>query len=285
MQRSAVSAVSGARVQKEGCGINRSLLFLSNVIQKLGEQQERQQQQPPSSPPSHSQHIPYRSCILTRILEPALGGNSRTAIIACVSESCAHSDESLRTLRFAATAKHISTHARVNAVPDAKTDRIAFLEARLREAETQERKWRTKFHKLSNGVGCSNRRSDTQQQLELEGDRGNAQTECEDEGDEDELGRTQQQQRIARLSRLLSDVRSEMIACKTDIILSTNTILRDVQHSASRWQQLRDDARRQHRQEMEILQALVRQSSAANSEVILKCLALSAPPLHPLYAR
>jgi centromeric protein E len=53
---------------REGSNINRSLLALSNVINKL-------------STSGSKSFINYRDSKLTRILQKALGGNSSTAII------------------------------------------------------------------------------------------------------------------------------------------------------------------------------------------------------------
>lgn len=53
---------------REGSNINKSLLALSNVINKL-------------SSAGGKAFINYRDSKITRILQPALGGNSKTAII------------------------------------------------------------------------------------------------------------------------------------------------------------------------------------------------------------
>lgn len=50
--------------QKEGQYINKSLLALGHVIQKLSST--------PSSAPLSSQHIPFRDSKLTRFLQPSL---------------------------------------------------------------------------------------------------------------------------------------------------------------------------------------------------------------------
>ena len=74
---------------KEGGHINRSLLTLSTVIGKLSQlpcNGSAAQASASSAPPAPLPHIPYRDSVLTRILEPALGGNSRTALIACINE-------------------------------------------------------------------------------------------------------------------------------------------------------------------------------------------------------
>ena len=68
------SGVIGQR-RTEGSYINKSLLTLATVIQRLI---------------TASGHVPYRDSKLTRILEPALGGNSRTAIICTVTPAAHH---------------------------------------------------------------------------------------------------------------------------------------------------------------------------------------------------
>ena len=70
---------------KEGAYINKSLLTLGTVINKLSEGQHR--------------HIPYRDSKLTRILQTALGGNSKTAMITNVTPSVLHTDGTHSTLR------------------------------------------------------------------------------------------------------------------------------------------------------------------------------------------
>ena len=101
-ERSSLSRTSGVRL-KEGGHINKSLLELSTVMSKLSQQQQRQEQQRDRESAAGGSeggsgsgsggaegagsisHIPYRNSTLTRVLEPALGGNSRTAIIACIN--------------------------------------------------------------------------------------------------------------------------------------------------------------------------------------------------------
>lgn len=57
---------------KEGSHINQSLLTLGKVIRKLGEREK-------------GAHVPFRESKLTRLLQPSLGGNSKTAIVCCIS--------------------------------------------------------------------------------------------------------------------------------------------------------------------------------------------------------
>jgi hypothetical protein len=68
----------------------------------------------PSFAFSRRGHVPYRNSKLTRILEPALGGNSRTAVICTIAP--AFRDESISTLKFANRAKQIKNKPIVNEV-------------------------------------------------------------------------------------------------------------------------------------------------------------------------
>lgn len=56
--------------------------------------------------------MPYRDSILTWLLKDSLGGNSKTAMIACIAPS--DYEETLSTLRYADQAKRIRTRAVVN---------------------------------------------------------------------------------------------------------------------------------------------------------------------------
>lgn len=47
-----------------------------------------------------ARHVPYRDHILTRLLRNALGGNSRTLMLACVSPADINFSETLNTLRW-----------------------------------------------------------------------------------------------------------------------------------------------------------------------------------------
>jgi centromeric protein E len=91
---------------KEGGHINKSLLTLGNVISKLV---------------SHSPHIPYRDSKLTHILEPSLGGNTRTAIICTITPAAIHSDVTLSSLKFANRAKNIKNEVKRNEIIDDQT--------------------------------------------------------------------------------------------------------------------------------------------------------------------
>ena len=96
----------GSRL-REGININMGLLALGNVISALGDPSKR----------SANIHIPYRDSKLTRILQDSLGGNSYTAMIACVSPADSNMDETVNTLRYAHRARNIKNKPIVNSDP------------------------------------------------------------------------------------------------------------------------------------------------------------------------
>ncbi|KAJ0980354.1 hypothetical protein J5N97_008609 [Dioscorea zingiberensis] len=101
-ERIAKTGAGGVRL-KEGKHINKSLMVLGNVINKLSEGKQRS-------------HIPYRDSKLTRILQPALGGNAKTSIICTVAPEEIHVEETKGTLQFASRAKRITNCAQVNEI-------------------------------------------------------------------------------------------------------------------------------------------------------------------------
>ena len=103
-ERTGITGVTGERL-KEGCNINKSLLILGNVINCLADKALgiRKNMLPP-----------YRDSSLTRILQNALGGNSKTIMICAISPSNINYEESLSTLRYADRAKKIQNKAVIN---------------------------------------------------------------------------------------------------------------------------------------------------------------------------
>ncbi|KAJ6344833.1 hypothetical protein OIU76_006380 [Salix suchowensis] len=102
-ERIAKTGAGGVRL-KEGKYINKSLMILGNVINKLSEGAKQRG------------HIPYRDSKLTRILQPALGGNAKTSIICTVAPEELHIEETKGTLQFASRAKRITNCAQVNEI-------------------------------------------------------------------------------------------------------------------------------------------------------------------------
>lgn len=90
---------------KEGCAINKSLTVLGNCISILADKACGKQK---------TSVVPYRDSSLTRILQNALGGNSKTIMICAISPASVNYEETLSTLRYADRAKKIVNRAVVN---------------------------------------------------------------------------------------------------------------------------------------------------------------------------
>lgn len=103
-ERSSKTGATGDRL-KEGCNINKSLLVLGNVINTLADKAMGKQK---------NVLPPYRDSNLTRILQNALGGNSKTVMICALSPASINYEETLSTLRYADRAKKIQNKAVVN---------------------------------------------------------------------------------------------------------------------------------------------------------------------------
>ncbi|XP_073784313.1 kinesin-like protein KIF28P isoform X1 [Danio rerio] len=104
-ERQRSSGSEGDRL-KEGTAINLSLTTLGNVISALADMAL-----------GKKIYIPYRDSVLTKLLQSALGGNSRTVMIATLSPADICYEESLSTLRYAERAKKIQNKAVVNESP------------------------------------------------------------------------------------------------------------------------------------------------------------------------
>ncbi|XP_059170672.1 uncharacterized protein LOC131952148 [Physella acuta] len=115
---------------REGCGINKSLSTLALVIRKLSEED--------------SAFINYRDSKLTRILQNALGGNSKTAILCTVSPTSV--EETHSTLRFGLNAKKVKNKPEQNEV---LTDR-----ALLKKSQQEIEKLKAVIKKLESGFSA-----------------------------------------------------------------------------------------------------------------------------------
>lgn len=88
---------------REAGSINQSLLALGKVICAL-------------SNGSEPRHVPYRESKLTRLLQGAIGGKTKTALIATISPALVNMHETVSTLTYAARAKNIRN------LPQSSTD-------------------------------------------------------------------------------------------------------------------------------------------------------------------
>ena len=137
-ERAKATEAKGQRL-REGGNINKSLTTLGRVIAALADPRHGRIHNGSGKNSNRSRDVvPYRDSILTWLLKDSLGGNSKTAMIACISP--ADYDETLSTLRYADQAKHIRTQAIVNqdSVSAAERDaQIAEMQATIRELQVQ----------------------------------------------------------------------------------------------------------------------------------------------------
>jgi hypothetical protein len=123
-ERAKATEATGARL-REGSNINKSLTTLGRVIAALADPKQHR----PGK--RNKDVVPYRDSILTWLLKDSLGGNSKTAMIACIAPS--DYDETLSTLRYADQAKRIRTRAVVNQDHVSAAERDAQIEAMAEE--------------------------------------------------------------------------------------------------------------------------------------------------------
>jgi hypothetical protein len=117
----ATTARSATIALREGCAINQSLTNLGLCISALCSRSSTNHHHiRGKSVASHAGslgsakhahvHVPYRNSSLTWLLRESIGGNSATAIVACLNDDPRCREESLSTLRFADGAKHLTSH-------------------------------------------------------------------------------------------------------------------------------------------------------------------------------
>ncbi|XP_067932196.1 kinesin-like protein KIF28P [Watersipora subatra] len=112
---------------KESTKINQSLSTLGSVLEALVKNQQG----------TGKWHVPFRDSKLTLLLKNALGGNSRTTMVATISPAAENYEQSLSTLKYADRTKKIRNNARVNEMATDKLVQqlLSEKEALLRELE------------------------------------------------------------------------------------------------------------------------------------------------------
>ncbi len=102
------TAMECSRRLKESVAINTSIAALGNCIHALIHSSSSTST---STSNTTSSHVPLRDSKLTRLLSEALGGNSKTVMLCCVSPSLFNVHETLSTLLFAtrSTSPHFTS--------------------------------------------------------------------------------------------------------------------------------------------------------------------------------
>ncbi|GAX75820.1 hypothetical protein CEUSTIGMA_g3263.t1 [Chlamydomonas eustigma] len=117
-------ATSSRGQRMEGSFINKSLLTLGTVINKLAA--------------GHASHIPFRDSKLTRLLQNSLSGSgARIAIICNITPAAAQSEETANTLKFATRAKLVRVAVGVNELALGDAVLVRRYRAEIRELKKQ----------------------------------------------------------------------------------------------------------------------------------------------------
>lgn len=106
-EKAGQTGATGDRL-KEGSAINLSLTTLGQCISILADK---------AGGKAQGTVVPFRNSALTRILQTALGGNSKTIMVCALSPSFMNYEETLSTLRYADRAKKIKNQACINESP------------------------------------------------------------------------------------------------------------------------------------------------------------------------
>lgn len=205
----------------EGAHINKSLLTLGTVIARLSGEDDKEKEDGTKATEKDKEtggvrHLPYRDSKLTRLLQPALSGNSLVSIlctiqISSVGTSAAttgqHTGETLNTLKFASRAKNnIVSHAKRNeSHPGVDAGSRALLD-RYR-LEIQE--LRTQLEQQNKAKDEADERDELERDMQVEKELERQEKERHEEQMlEMQLARTALKERITHLNRLILSSRS-----------------------------------------------------------------------------
>ena len=198
-ERANRTEATGQRL-REGANINQSLTTLGRVIAALAD--PKRQPRPssrPNTPKRMADVVPYRDSVLTWLLRDSLGGNSKTAMVACISP--ADYEETLSTLRYADQAKRIRMQAHVN------QDAVSAAE---RDAKILEMQETIKTLQLSVNAAATRKRD--------EADRARDEL-------EDYQRQVSKMQRAMEESRAVADVKIRALSYEVDDLRPRNAAL------------------------------------------------------------
>jgi centromeric protein E len=200
----------------EGAHINKSLLTLGTVIARLTGDEDKEDGGKPADKEKSLKHLPYRDSKLTRLLQPALSGDSLVSILCTIQLSSAttsaattgtHTAETLNTLKFASRAKNnIVSHAKKNeSNASGDPNSRALLD-----------RYRLEIQELRAQLEAQNKvKKEAEEEDELEDDRRKEaelerqeRTRHEEQMLEMQLARTALKERIGHLNRLILSSKS-----------------------------------------------------------------------------
>ena len=186
----------------EGAHINKSLLTLGTVIARLSGDKDGNG----SPSDKDARHLPYRDSKLTRLLQPALSGNSLVSILCTIqigamgsaATAGAHTGETLNTLKFAARAKN-------NIVSHAKKAEEALGGGADAGSRVLLERYRMEIQSLRSQLDSQNRAQNEKDERQFEKE---AEQRHEEQMLEMQLARTALKERIEHLNRLILSSKS-----------------------------------------------------------------------------
>lgn len=201
-ERAGRTEATGQRL-REGGNINQSLTTLGRVIAALADPRRQRAARMTglqNQAKRRADVVPYRDSVLTWLLKDSLGGNSKTAMVACISPT--DYEETLSTLRYADQAKRIRTKAHVN------QDAVSAAE---RDAKILEMQETIKTLQLSVNAATTRKRD--------EADRARDEL-------EDYQRQVTKMQRAMEESRAVSDVKIRALTLEVEELRPQNEALR-----------------------------------------------------------
>ncbi len=193
----------------EGAHINKSLLTLGTVIARLSGDKDS------SGHPTDKdgKHLPYRDSKLTRLLQPALSGDSLVSILCTiqlgsfgsVTTANGHTSETLNTLKFAARAKN-------NIVSHAKKAEEALGSGTDAGSRVLLERYRMEIQSLRNELDSQKKAQEGREERPFDLEEKQFEREAEQRREEQmlemQLARTALNDRIEHLNRLILSSRS-----------------------------------------------------------------------------
>lgn len=186
----------------EGAHINKSLLTLGTVIARLSGDKDSNG----NPTDKDGKHLPYRDSKLTRLLQPALSGNSLVSILCTIqigsmgsaASAQGHTAETLNTLKFAARAKN-------NIVSHAKKAEEALGSGADAGSRVLLERYRMEIQTLRSQLDGQSQAQDGKEERQLEKE---AEQRHEEQMLEMQLARTALKERIEHLNRLILSSKS-----------------------------------------------------------------------------
>lgn len=119
----------------ETTNINKGLLVLKRCVYALRDSSNANNAAHPKRRPKNPIRVPFYDSMLTQLLEPALGGPSRTVILVCASQEPEHAEETVGSLRFGEDCRLVERSGAKAHISDAVRSAVAAIDSEVKEIE------------------------------------------------------------------------------------------------------------------------------------------------------